>query len=70
MTVKELIEKLQQFDPDTPVVGSSYEGECDFPIDEVAEVETNEDGLSNYYCQGDTSFADCGKVVVIAGGSR
>ena len=70
MTVKELIEKLQQFDPDTHVAGYSYEGECDFPIDEVSEVETNEDGLNDYYCQGDTNFADCGKVVVIAGGNR
>lgn len=70
MTVKELIEKLQGFDPDTPVAGYSYEGECDFSIDEVNEVETDEEGLSDYYCQGDTNFANCGNVVVIAGGSR
>lgn len=70
MTVKELIEKLQQCNPNSLVAGYSYEGECDFLVEEVAEKKTDGFGIDGYYCQGDSNVSDCGKVVVFAGGSR
>lgn len=70
MKVRELIEKLSQFDSDTEVACYSVSGECDFGIDEVRIANTDEYGIEDCYCQADTNFADCGNVVVISGGYR
>ena len=42
MTVKELIEKLQELDPETRVMTSGYEGGyCDVSVSEVCEIALN-----------------------------
>lgn len=66
MKVKELLEELSKYDENLEVAFYSNENECDSKIEEVKISNTNEYGIDDCYCQDDTHFADCGKVVVIS----
>ena len=48
MTVRELIEKLQQLDQDKMIVINGYEGGCDFP-NHTAQVKINLDVNTEWY---------------------
>jgi hypothetical protein len=48
MTVRELIEQLQQLDQDKMIVISGYEGGCDFP-NHIAQVKVNLDVNTEWY---------------------
>ncbi len=50
MTVKELIEKLQELDPETRVMTNGYEGGyCDASVSEVCEIALN---VNKAWCYG------------------
>ena len=58
MRVKELIEKLQEFDPDFIVVGYCDRSEDDFFVHGCDLDMTDEYGLTGFYNQGSSVVTD------------
>ena len=59
MRVKDLIEKLQSFDPELPVIGYCARSEDDFHILDVVLDNADGDGLESFYNQGASCLEGC-----------